>query len=147
MEYRAISTRRIHALAVKSQKIKMLNVFDRNIVVHAQRHSVCIVAVNGLNYFQVGYMDGFPASGAAVEPSSYQVCGSMTVSVFTGQMTSVYCSQPYQFSQYVIIQSLDTKAEKLCIAELCVYEPSQCAFALTFVFRKNVVVTCIFFDF
>ena len=114
---------------------------------HALRQSVCIVAVNGLNYFQIGYMDGFPASGAAVEPSSYQVCGSMTVSVSTGQMLTVYCSQPYQFSQYVIIQSLDTEAEILCIAELCVYKPSQCAFALTFAFRKNLVVSCIFFDF
>ena len=103
--------------------------------------------MNGFNNFQIGYVNGFPASGAAVDTSSYQICGKMTVSVFIGQMIPVYCSEPYQFSQYVIIQSLDTQAEKLCMAELCVYEPSQCAFALTFVFRKNVVVFYTFFDF
>jgi len=43
---------------------------------------------------------------------------------------TVNCAPSETLYQYVIIHSLDTSAEKMCIAEVCVYEPSQYAITL-----------------
>ena len=59
-----------------------------------------------------------------VDPSSYDVCGSMEISVDIGIQIDVAC-HPAMTARYVIIQSLDTSAERLCIAEACVIAGSE----------------------
>jgi len=94
------------------------------------RHLVCTVAVNGLNNFQVGFLTALPTAGDPVATTSYTVCKMEMVGVTVGAEVTVTCDAPSD-QQYVIIQSIDTSAEKLCIAEACVNAPSQ--YAVTFV--------------
>jgi len=88
---------------------------------------VCTVAVNGLNNFQVGFVTAIPTAGDYVDPSSYTVCGTVSTSVVINQEIRVDCVPNTELYQYVIIQSLDTEAEMLCMADVCVYEPRQYA--------------------
>jgi len=94
------------------------------------RHLVCTAAVNGLNNFQVGFPTALPTASDPVVTTSYTVCGTTMVGVTLGAEVTVDCAAPSD-QQYVIIQSLDTSAEKLCIAEACVNASSQ--YAVTFV--------------
>jgi len=93
---------------------------------------VCTAVVNGLDNFQVGFPSVLPTAGSAVQTDSYTVCGTMNVGVTVGLVLTVTChiSVSTQQYRYVIIQSLDTSAEKLCIAEVCVSASSQ--YAITF---------------
>ena len=98
-------------------------------------HLVCIVVVDGLNNFQVGFPDALPAEGDSVDISSYPICGSqLNIPVQVSKLVELDCdgtvSEAAQY-QYVIIQSLDTIGEKLCLAEVGVYEPGQ--YAVVFV--------------
>jgi len=68
-----------------------------------------------------------PAGGSAVELDSYELCAQTTVSVSVGLVISVDCAVSTEPHRYVIIQSLDTTAEILCIADVCVYESRQSA--------------------
>ena len=86
---------------------------------------VCTAVVNGLNNFQVGFPLEFPTAGTPVEMSSYTLCGSETVGVTVGKVVEVTCAASTEQYQYVIIQSVDTSAEELCIAEVCVNEGGQ----------------------
>jgi len=52
----------------------------------------------------------------------------MNVGVSVGKVINVDCISSTQQHRYVIVQSLDTAAEKLCIAEVCVYEGGQYTF-------------------
>jgi len=90
---------------------------------------VCTAVVNGLNNFQVGFPSVLPTAGSAVQTDSYPVCGVVEVGVTVGLVLKVTCpiSIAIQQYRYVIIQSLDTSAEKLCIAEVCVDAASQYA--------------------
>jgi len=63
--------------------------------------------------------------------SSYPLCGSETVGVTVGKVIEVACAASTVEYQYVIIQSVDTSAEELCIAEVCVNEGGQ--YSVTFV--------------
>ena len=94
--------------------------------------NVCAAAVNGLNNFRVGFVVTLPTIGLAVDIDSYTVCGDVVVGVSVGLVLTVDCSCPAEMYQYVIIQSLDTNAEKLCIAEACVNECDG-QYAVTFV--------------
>jgi len=85
--------------------------------------------VNGLDNFHVGFLDTFPAAGSAIDPDSYTVCGSVQVGVTTGLVLDVTCSVSAIY-RYVVIQSVDTAAEKLCIAEVCVQEGGLCVHLL-----------------
>jgi len=78
--------------------------------------------VNGLNKFQVGTLSIWPTEGSAVDPSQYTVCGTVSVSVYSGLVVPVNCAPSAQTFRYVIVQSLDTKSERLCIAEVAVFE-------------------------
>jgi len=98
------------------------------------RHLVCTAAVNGLNNFQVGFPSVFPTAGSKVDRKSYPLCGTEMVGVTVGAEVTVTCDAASD-QQYVIIQSLDTSAEKLCIAEACVNAPSQ--YAVTFVLLQQ----------
>jgi len=94
---------------------------------------VCTVVVDGLNNFQVGFPNALPAEGDLVDITSYPICGSqLNIAVQVGKLVELECdttvSEAAQY-QYVIIQSLDTESEKLCLAEIGVYEPGQYVFA------------------
>jgi len=82
--------------------------------------------VSGLNNFQVGFPAARPMRGSAVDPSSYDVCGSVNVPEnFAGLVIDVQCTGSTGLHRYVVVQSLDASAEKLCIAEACVNVASQ----------------------
>jgi len=68
-----------------------------------------------------------PTEGSAVATGSYPVCGSSNVGVTIGLSITVDCAPTSEQYRYVIVQSLDTNAEKLCIAEVGVYEGGQYA--------------------
>jgi len=89
---------------------------------------VCIAAVNGLNNFQVGFPTTLPTEGSAVSTSSYDVCGMVdTGAPVLGLVITLQCASSAQQYRYVIVQSLDTSAEQLCIAEVAVDETGQYA--------------------
>ena len=85
--------------------------------------------MNGLNNFVIGFPTVVPTEGTLVNPRSYEICGSVVVPVDVGLVIDITCASngPYQ---YVIVQSLDTNAEILCIAEVCVNE--GCKYAVMF---------------
>jgi len=85
---------------------------------------VCFAAVNGLDNFRVGCLSSLPSEGTAIDTDSYYVCNDQQTGVTTGRVMTVGCASA-DTCQYVIIQSLDTVAEKLCIAEARVLETSQ----------------------
>jgi len=68
-----------------------------------------------------------PTPGSAVSTDSYPLCGKKDVGVTVGQSVTVECAATSETYQYVIVQSLDTAAEQLCIAEVGVYEGGQYA--------------------
>ena len=72
-----------------------------------------------------------------MQTDSYTVCGMVEVGVTVGLVLTITCpiSVATQQYRYVIIQSLDTSAEKLCIAEACVNAASQ--YAVTFVLLQQ----------
>ena len=85
--------------------------------------------MNGLNNFIIGFPTVVPTEDSVVDPNSYVACGSVTISVDIGIQIAVECS-PATTARYVIIQSLDTSAERLCIAEACVIAGSEYAIAI-----------------
>jgi len=97
--------------------------------------TVCAAAVNGLNNFRVGFLPIVPTTGEAVDIESYPVCGTKIVGVTVGAEVTVNCAASTQQYRYVIVQSVDTSAEALCIAEVCVKEGGQ--YAITFVLCSN----------
>jgi len=87
----------------------------------------CTVVVDGLNNFQVGFTDALPAEGDSVDITSYPICGSqLNIAPQVSKLVELDCdatvSNASQY-QYVIIQSLDTIGETLCLAEVGVYPP------------------------
>jgi len=101
--------------------------------------------VYGLNNFQVGFPDALPAEGDLVDISSYPICGSqLNVPVQVGKLVELKCdatvSEAAQY-RYVIVQSLDTETERLCLAEVGVYEPGQyaVAFVLIVIHHTNTI--------
>ena len=100
---------------------------------------ICTVVVNGLNNFLVGFLTALPAEGSAVDTNSYTVCNSMTVGVEPGLTVSLECSpSESEKHRYVVVQSVDTSAESLCIAEICVYGKGWCA--VTFAVMQQYVL-------
>jgi len=75
----------------------------------------------------------FPSVGSHVDKSSYTVCGkSSSHVVSTGAVLTINCSPFTQQFRYVIVQSLDGGAEKLCIAEVAVYKGGMYASTIVF---------------
>jgi len=109
---------------------------------------LCIVVVSGLNNFQVGFLTVRPAEGSAVDPNSYVVCGSATIPVdVAGLVIDVVCTASTQQYRYVIVQSLDASAEKLCIAEACVNSASQYRIHVAVMPHVVVLKVCLSFAF
>ena len=88
---------------------------------------VCTAVVNALDNFQVGYLTAAPTAGTEVDTTSYGVCGTRAVSVDIGLVLDVTCADTSTQYRWVIIQSLDMNAEKLCLAEVCITSEGQCA--------------------
>jgi len=84
-----------------------------------------LCAVKGLDNFRVGMPSAFPSDGAIVDPDSYRLCADASEhTIATGSTVTVACTAAVT-AQYVIIQSLDSAAEKLCLAEVAVYAAGQ----------------------
>jgi len=119
-------TERVQAEVANMQ---MLNVLYQNIhaiiICSANGHLVWSAVVNGLSNFQVGMPGVLPAEGSAVDMDSYVVCGTWKDVVSKGSVIIVNCAPSADKFRYVIAQSLDTKAEKLCLAEVAVYSGGQ----------------------
>ena len=94
--------------------------------------------VRGLNNFAVGMRDDFPSWGSAVDTSSYTVCGQARVNVTAGYVLDVRCPSLTRQFRYVIVQSLDSSPENLCLAEVAVYCGSE--YAVTFLLLQRSVV-------
>ena len=58
-------------------------------------------------------------AGTAVDPNSYTVCDVQSVGVTFGLVLTVHCGIPLS-TRHIIIQSADTTAESLCLAEVVV---------------------------
>jgi len=105
---------------------------------HCPSHFLCTAAVDGLEDIQVGMPSRFPSVGSTVgdsqvRPRSYTVCGkSSNHRVATGAVLAIDCSLSTQQFQYVIVQSLDNEAERLCIAEVAVYKGGMYASTIVF---------------
>ena len=89
--------------------------------------------MDGLNNFHVGFPDTLPVTGDLVDPTSYPVCWEqLNIPVQISKLVDMECdtavTEAAQY-QYVIVQSLDSETEKLCLAEVGVYEPGQYAVA------------------
>ena len=94
---------------------------------------VCAAVVNGLNNFKVGFLTTLPAADTAIEVDSYTECGLVSVGVEAGLVINVDCAASTEQYRYVIVQSADTSAESLCIAEVCVKEGGQYAITVVLV--------------
>ena len=85
--------------------------------------------VEGLDNFQVGMPSVWPREGELVDPGSYALCGTQqNIAVAVGKVVVVECPPTDRQFRYVIVQSLDTGAEKLCLAEVGVFEAGQHSF-------------------
>jgi len=73
----------------------------------------------------------FPTEGSAVSTDSYTLCGRYNGSVTASQNITVNCAPSSQQFRYVIVRSSDDTGERLCMAEVAVYNTSQ--YAITFV--------------
>jgi len=85
---------------------------------------VCIVVVEDLDNFQVGVHPGPLFTGLTVPTDSYTTClvGGSPVQnpiVVAGYEIVVSCDAAIS-DQWVIIQSLDTGPEKLCLGEVVI---------------------------
>ena len=85
---------------------------------------VCTAVVYGLNNFQIGFPTTVPTAGEAVEIYSYDLCNTITVGVEASLELTLECIDPGSY-RYLIVQGVDTSAEKLCIAEVCALTPGQ----------------------
>ena len=89
-------------------------------------------------HIQVGMPSTFPRVWSSVghshvDTSSYTVCGkSSNHRVAPSAVLTINCSLSTQQFRYVIVQSLDNRAEKLCIAEVAVYEGGLYASMIVF---------------
>ena len=73
----------------------------------------------------------FPKVGKMVATRSYAMCGTVSVGVTIGLVVNVDCLAFTKKYRYVIVQSLDTHAEHLCIGEVAVYADGQHSLPLT----------------
>jgi len=92
--------------------------------VYLIRHLVCTVVVEGLDNFQVGVHPGPLFTGLTVDVTSYTSClvggvATQTPIIVLGNEIEVVCDVAID-GLWVIIQSLDTGAEKLCLAEVVI---------------------------
>ena len=73
---------------------------------------------DGLDNIEIGVMFALPTAGSAVSADSYTVCGQHRGTVGVAGSIAVDCVAT---ARYLVIRSLDTTREQLCIAEVAVY--------------------------
>ena len=101
---------------------------------HCCRHLVCTVVVDGLDNFRVGGITYQPTTDDLIYPDSYTVCADQNTHIVSnGFVLNVTCGTAVS-SRHIIIQSLDAVPERLCIAEVEMYEHMTGQYATTFVF-------------
>ena len=84
------------------------------------KYLLYIVVVEGLDNFRVGGSATQYDEGTEVDPGEYTECATVSGHlVTTGSTLYVACGTPLT-TQYVIVQSLDHAAERLCLAEVAV---------------------------
>ena len=87
---------------------------------------VCTDVVNALDNFHVGFPSTMPAEGDSVDPESYPLCGEIeNVAVESSKQYDFTCPETDVQYQYVIVQRTDTTGERLCLAEVGVYDRGQ----------------------
>ena len=117
------------------------------------RHLVCTAVVQGLDNFQVGVRDDILFTGLVVATTGdYTPClvGMNSVQspiVVAGNEVEVACDAGIM-GQWLIIQSLDTGAEKLCIGEVVVEVFGE--YVSMFILARHVTLhitncSCLFF--
>ena len=79
---------------------------------------------DGLDNFEVGLASALPAEGEAVD-ASYTLCGQHSGVVGVGEQTTVVCAAGSRQFRYIIVRSVDTTPERLCIAEVAVYAATR----------------------
>jgi len=84
-----------------------------------------LCTVSGLDNFEVLLSNEFPAVGSPVEADSYWLCARYQGQVSDGGNITVSCGARSLPGRYVIVRSLDTTSEHLCIAEVAVYASMQ----------------------
>ena len=63
-----------------------------------------------------------PSPGSAVNATSYTICGTWDIELLTpGGVVEITCVAYTQQFQYIIVQTLDSQSQQLCIAELAVH--------------------------
>ena len=65
-----------------------------------------------------------PSPGSAVNATSYTICGTWEwdiESLIPGFVIPITCLAYTQQFQYIIVQTLDSQPQQLCIAELAVH--------------------------
>jgi len=103
----------------------VLCVFYGNRIIHTINGLACIAVVEGLDNFRVGFPSSLPSEGAAVDINEYKLCADRTIlEVDSGSAISVTCESQVS-TRFVIVQSLDSSPERLCIGEVSVYQGGQ----------------------
>ena len=97
--------------------------------------------MRGLDNFDVGLSNVFPTEGSAVSVDSYTLCGLYNDSVIARQNITVNCAPLSQRFRYVVVRSSDDTAERLCIAEVAVYNASQCNYVPTGLLVLGTAIT------
>ena len=91
--------------------------------------------------FAVGMPSALPSEGSAVDGNSYRRCGTIrNIAVSPGLVITIDCTSYAQRFRYVIVQSLDGFAERLCIAEVAVYEEGL--YAVTSAIKLHATENC-----
>ena len=90
------------------------------------RHFYAVV-VKGVDNFQVGGQPNQIFAGQTIDTDSYPVCGvAKGHAVVAGKPIVVTCGNAGLTTQYLIIQSLDTAPEQLCLGEVTVDVRGKC---------------------
>jgi len=91
------------------------------------KHFVYVAAVKGVDNFQVGGKRRKIYRGQTIDKDSYLVCSVANGHrVVAGKRIVVNCSGAGLTTQYLIIQSLDTAPEQLCLGEVTVDVLGKC---------------------
>jgi len=73
----------------------------------------------------VGFLPNLPGHGASVDVASYTHCADMTGHEVDSSLVLRITCENNTKARYVIVQSLDSSRERLCIGEVAVYKKGR----------------------